>query len=150
MDNGDDPPPPPPDDDDGRQLKIFKLQYASAMACANVLRELFDGQVIMAVDERINAIIVRARARELQAVEALVQQLDQSAPKTQRQSNAFPMKPGGLQSSDDANGKPPPKPAPTNWPAASAFPASSRSLTNSSTTCAANSAVRSPKRLTPA
>lgn len=69
----------PPEED--LQIKVFFLENAAASESREVLQEVFQDVKITA-DERTNTVIVASRNQEhLLAIEALVRQLDTSAPK---------------------------------------------------------------------
>jgi len=68
--------------DDGRtETKVLVLRYTDAAALSRVLTEAFGGKerIIISVDDRTNALIVRGRPIDLAEVESLVQRLDQDA-----------------------------------------------------------------------
>jgi type II secretory pathway component GspD/PulD (secretin) len=70
--------PAPAADAAPAESKVFALRYADAEATAKVLEGAFGkGRVVIAVDPRLNTIIVRGKANDLLDVGALLERLDQ-------------------------------------------------------------------------
>jgi len=63
------------------ELKIFHLRFAAAAELAKVLSSVFEKEPVrIAVDERINALLVHGPPEKLAMVEALLLRLDEQSP----------------------------------------------------------------------
>jgi type II secretory pathway component GspD/PulD (secretin) len=70
--------PAPAADEAQAETKVFSLRYTDADALAKMLGEMFGkGRVAIAVDPRLNALIIRGKPLDLMEVEALLGRLDQ-------------------------------------------------------------------------
>ena len=88
---------------DNEQLKIFNLKNSNAKESADIVTVLYSGpSVRITIDERTNAVIVRADESRLSEIEAVLLRLDEQPSTTEAKSATETIQASGFNLRDDS------------------------------------------------